>query len=365
MALIDFLIRVGLDAREFTAGTKTIIRGLNTVGREAKSGFADVFKRHFGSFLSGAGFALFSERLLAMADQMDDLRKRTGIGVEALQELQFAADESGASLQDFIMATRMLTLALAGAERGGKAQLAAFDALGLSFDQMRQSSPEERLKLISDAMKDGALSTKQFDAARVLLGRGFDRVLPAMQEGLRGTAQQARELGQVIASDVNTQLAETHDALQRLQRSTTVLFAPAIAGLVEFSEKMIRVFRSGIIRHVTAFSFKESVSGVKIWRDAWQQVTKEMDAEESRRFTSPESARFGTQPAIAQAQTPSSAASVAPNMQAYESARIGLFVGGAFNPMIETALRQESKLDSINGKLSSIDSNIEAMRNEQ
>ena len=69
---------------------------------------------------------------LDTGDELDKMSKRLGISVESLSELKFAAEQSGASLDDIEKGVKKLSSSVFDANNGIKASSDAFRALGLN-----------------------------------------------------------------------------------------------------------------------------------------------------------------------------------------------------------------------------------------
>jgi hypothetical protein len=75
-----------------------------------------------------------------LTGQLSDLSAKTGIGVEALQRLKYAAEQNGGSLDQVTNAITKLGANLAG---GNTSAVGALDALGLSLEDIRQMEPDK------------------------------------------------------------------------------------------------------------------------------------------------------------------------------------------------------------------------------
>jgi hypothetical protein len=173
-----------------------------------------------GMFTVGAVTA-FANEILDLGGQINDLSARTGLGVEAVQELKFAADQTGTSIDVVSGSINKLGDGLA---EGSKTTRAAVKDLGLSFNELRNSSPEEAFTAVTAALKDIPDEMQRVNLGRELLGRGFDQMLPAIREGFSELRQQARDTGQVLSEDNVKALADFGDqwdaTMTRIKGST-------------------------------------------------------------------------------------------------------------------------------------------------
>ena len=122
--------------------------------------FAAVRKAALGLAIGGAvaiaGFAIASIKNFAdLGDELDKMSKRTGVSVEALSELKFAAEQSGADLNAIEKSLKKMATALFDANLGLQTQLDTFDALGLSVEDFQGLSPEAQFLLFAEALAKG------------------------------------------------------------------------------------------------------------------------------------------------------------------------------------------------------------------
>ncbi|TVQ33877.1 MAG: phage tail tape measure protein [Phycisphaeraceae bacterium] len=194
----------------------------------------------------GAALAAFAPmvRVFARAgDELDKMSRRTGISVESLSELGFAAEQSGADLGTLEKGVRTLQRSIIDLERGLSTQTDAFSALGLSINDLRDLAPEEQFKLVAERLSNIEDPTRRAAVAMQILGRAGSQLLPLMQEGARGIEamqEEARRLGLTISTETARDAARFTDAmniLRRVLRITAVAIgaalAPALEALVE------------------------------------------------------------------------------------------------------------------------------------
>src|SRR5256885_2067972 len=77
-----------------------------------------------------------AQQFSAMGSQMKDAADRTGIGVEALQEFKFAAEQTGASLEDVEGGIKKMSKAIFEAATGSQAARSSLHAIGLTVTDL-------------------------------------------------------------------------------------------------------------------------------------------------------------------------------------------------------------------------------------
>jgi hypothetical protein len=149
------------------------------------------------TFTVGA-VASFAKEIIALGGEIEDLSARTGISVEAVQELKYAAEQTGTSIDVVSGAINKMSDGLVAGDKG---TVKAVRDLGLSLKDLRNSSPEAAFTAITTALQGIPDEMQQVNLGRELLGRGFDQLLPAVKEGFSGLRQSARDTGQVLSEE--------------------------------------------------------------------------------------------------------------------------------------------------------------------
>lgn len=213
--------------------------------------------RQVGLRLVGAGGAAVaalgaSVRVFVKAgDELDKMSRRTGLSVEALSELKFAAEQSGTDLETLEKGVRTLQRTINDAERGLSTANDALADLGLTAADLRALSPEEQFKLVADRLSQIQDPAKRAALAMQILGRAGTQLLPLMQDGARGIEllqAEARRLGLTISTETAqdaARLGDAFDALRSVLRATVVAMGGALAPTLEAITK--RVTRIAVV----------------------------------------------------------------------------------------------------------------------
>ena len=87
-----------------------------------------------------------------MGDSLQKMAARTGITVESLSELSFAAEQSGAGIETFGKAVGSMQRSIRDAGRGLATKTESLKDLGLSYEALAALSPEDQFKTIAEAI---------------------------------------------------------------------------------------------------------------------------------------------------------------------------------------------------------------------
>ena len=162
------------------------------------------------------------QSFVGTGDELDKMSKRLGISVETLSELKFAAEQSGASLDDIEKAVKKLSSSVFDANNGVKASADAFQALGLNAAMLQDLSPEEQFLAVTKALAQVENASTRAALAQDVFGRAGTTLLPLVAEGAEGLEelrQRARDLGITFTTGAAAKAADFTDALNELKVS--------------------------------------------------------------------------------------------------------------------------------------------------
>lgn len=195
-----------------------------------------------GTAISGA-LTLAANKFSDFGDQLHKMGLRTGASAEFLSEMKFAAEQSGASIEALgdVMQKMNRRFGRVTAGQGSATQTKAVEELGLSIDELRKMSPEERFMAFAEAMKNYGDRAAAAGLAQRIFGTGVDKLLPLIWEGREGIEklrEEARSLGLAMSQDDVNAAAAYADAMNRLKRSMEAVWtrigaavAPALTDL--------------------------------------------------------------------------------------------------------------------------------------
>jgi hypothetical protein len=223
-------------AKELAEAQKRAARETTTALKESSGGFGAI-----GSALKGLGptiaatFSIgaitgFAKEIINLGGEITDLADRTGLSIEEVQELKYAADQTGASIDDVAKATEKLGAKLAAGDRSA---LQAVTRLGLSFNELRQSSPADAFTKVADAIGQVPDPMERSRLAMELFGKSGVELLPAMSAGFGQLREDARKFGQVLRDDTAKALDEFGDKFDRFSQAAKVAGAEAALALID------------------------------------------------------------------------------------------------------------------------------------
>lgn len=191
-------------------------KGCQVIRKELQDVGLSVMK--VGGLITGVGTAVKApimaavNQFVSMGTELQNISRRTGLGVQSLAEFKHAAEQTGASLGDIEGASKSVTKNIADAAMGGQGAAIALSRLGLTAAQLKTQLPEEQLQTISDRLKDIKDPAQQAALATQLLGG--TNLLPMIGQ-LGALRQEARDLGLAPSEKAVTDAANMGRMIKR------------------------------------------------------------------------------------------------------------------------------------------------------
>jgi hypothetical protein len=246
-------IRAGKAYVEVGANNSNLLKGLHAAQDRVEAFGKGVMA--VGGTLTGLGSAILAPLLGAaksFADAgstLNDASARTGVSVEALSALSFAADQTGTNLDAVELAIGKMQKALVAGSEENLQAAGTFAALGLSVKSLMKLSPDQQFEAMAKAIASIQDPTAKAGAAMQVFGKSGTKIIPLIDD-LDALSRQARELGLVMS----TQDAAAADALgdamdtvgASLKRAANVVGAALAPILTEVADTIARVIKTTV-----------------------------------------------------------------------------------------------------------------------
>ncbi|WP_428064466.1 phage tail tape measure protein [Candidatus Avelusimicrobium fimicolum] len=194
-----------------------------------------------GAITAALGVAVKS--LANAADVADDTAKRTGLTVEAVQELGYVAKMTGSNLATVEVALRTMQKGLTDSGTESAAFTSALETLGLSLAGLRAMNPQAQFDALSQAIAGVADPSQRAGLAMTVFGRAGTALLPMLAEGADGIAKlkdEAHKYGYVMSQEVAEAGSNFNDNLDRLKGSLGGLAQQVVAGLLPTLNSLVK-----------------------------------------------------------------------------------------------------------------------------
>lgn len=229
--------RLGAEAKAASEKVKRLGDEMSAISRR-KNAFAEL-RKHAGAFVSDLGSivkgtAMLKGAMLAVgaagytiasgtAAAGDAAAKTAGklhMGIEAFQELDYAARLSG--VKDFPGMMTKMNAALAKAADGGGEAAKILKGLGLNSKQLAKMKPEIAIQVLADELnkiKDPAARARAEMALFGKSGAEMGQFLSIGSDGMRDLMKEARETGGVISEESARQAEAFNDARDKMAKT--------------------------------------------------------------------------------------------------------------------------------------------------
>ena len=235
-----------LDKTKWTqsvTGAKKDTKSLTGMSDKMSAGF-----KKAGKAMTIAGAAIVGtlgtmvKKYVETGDWIDKMSKRTGFAATTLSELAYAANISGASLDDVEKGVKRMSKTIVDAGDGMATYVRAFDRLGLKVEDIEKLGIEEQFSTIAKAIAEVESPTIRAAAAQDIFGRAGTKLLPLFAEGEKGLealSREAHELGIIFDKEAAAKAAKLKDAQTALKESFKGLGFTLSESLVPVLTKLV------------------------------------------------------------------------------------------------------------------------------
>ena len=188
----------------------------------------------------GGALVATAGKTAAYGDQIDKASQKLGVSSTFYQEWEAVLQHSGTSMDK--MGASFKKLATASQDASAD-QVAAFEKLGMSMDEVSQMSPEELFTNVISGLQGMENGTERTAVATQLLGKGameMGALLNTSAEDTQAMIDKVHDLGGVMSEDAVKASAQYQDSLQDMQTAFAGIkngigaqLLPALSGLMD------------------------------------------------------------------------------------------------------------------------------------
>jgi hypothetical protein len=225
MTVTSLMYKINADSSSLSREFRSAERDVQRFSKRAESNVAKVGKAFgaLGSMVAAAMVAAVKETI-SFGTELSLMSDRTGLAVEELGRLSFAAEQSGLSASDLEKGIARMNQSLVQAAQGSGRAAQAAERYGIA---LRDASGEMRGQNdifldIADAVKGAANAYEEAEIAASFFGtQGAQKLLPLLKEGRDGIEEmgdQAERLGIVLDTETAQASRALGDQLNILKR---------------------------------------------------------------------------------------------------------------------------------------------------
>lgn len=219
------------------------------------------------SLALGGGLLAILSKNTAAIDKMAKAASKLGVGVEALQKLNFIAERTGVSVETMGTSIQRMIRRVSEAAKGTGEAVAALEELNLNATDLARLSPDKQFEAISAAMKDVAtqgdrvrLAMKLFDTEGVSLVNSMAADIKALGAEFDGLGITITKRQAAMASSFEDSKTTLKTLLSGFGRVFSAEVAPALEKVVKRIISMIK--EMGGLRVVAIKFAKATISGI-------------------------------------------------------------------------------------------------------
>ena len=211
--------KTGSDANDAGGKFEKLGDVLKTVGVALGAAMAAI-----GTGAVAAGKQLYdmATATAASGDHIDKMSQKLGLSKEGFQEWDYILSQNGASIDSLGSGMKTLTKTLSGVTEDGDKASEAFAAIGISFDNIKDRSPEEAFNMTIRALQDMPEGADKTAAAMKLLGKQGMELAPLLNSTSDATdalRKKSHDLGMILSDEGVQAAANFTDSMDNLTRA--------------------------------------------------------------------------------------------------------------------------------------------------
>ncbi len=273
-------VRIGAD-------TTDLKKGLNEAERSVNS-FEDSVSK-LKKVIGGLAIltvlneiAQFTKGVVDAADALGDLSERTGISVDQLSRLQYAAQISDVSLGELQGSLNALTRNMSAASMGTGEADQAFKLLGVTYKNANGSLKDsyEVLLDLADVFSGLEDGPNKNALAFAIFGKSAATLIPLLnqgRDGITGLGKELDRLGATVTPEASKAAGEFNDNLDKLKLATQGL---AMAMANELLPVLNKYLEQIVIATKNSLTFFDKLElGIRSPFKSYQELIKDIDKE--------------------------------------------------------------------------------------
>lgn len=178
--------------------------------------------------------AVASSHVSKLSDELSKLASKTGLTVEQLSRLRYAAEQSDTDINSVAVGLRFLQKNMVEAGQGTKAAQEAFSQIGVNFRDIQGIGLEGQLQVLAEAISRLPDPAQRTAAALALFGKSGTELLPLFEEGAGGIqrmTEEADKMGATFSGVAAKNIKVMNDAIKAVQNSFEG-FAQRVIGFI-------------------------------------------------------------------------------------------------------------------------------------
>jgi len=252
----DLVVNLSANTQKFDKNISKSQTGLKSFGTVALSAInpvtAALTAMTAGAVGVGAAVWGLTGRIGDLAG-VADRAAQTGLSGAFLQQLEFAADQSGVAAETLTGGIKKLTVMIGKAGDGSKEAAESLKDIGLSAKDLQKLSPEQQFEKVAAGIGKIPTAAGRAAAAVKIFGKSGIEMTTLFAGGLDDITklmQDARDIGIGLDDEQLKRVADADDSLQKMYASIGAMVDQVAVGLAPAFEKVAENV-TGLIGPVT------------------------------------------------------------------------------------------------------------------
>ncbi|WP_373485735.1 peptidoglycan DD-metalloendopeptidase family protein [Acetobacterium malicum] len=205
------------------------------------------------------GLGLLASKAIDNADGIQKMSDVTGISAERLQELQYAGNNLGVSLDTIAGAQAKLTKSMAAAIDGTGTQAEAFDTLKVSVTDTNGNLRDAKdvMNEAFSALNGVGNETERDALAMSIFGKSAMELNPMIKAGsdeMARLTEEARKVGAVLSNEDISAMDAFGDSMDAVKMAISAGFAKAFTELLPKLQELMPVIQDQIVPAIAGFA---------------------------------------------------------------------------------------------------------------
>jgi hypothetical protein len=206
--------------------SKTGIKSFEAVTKASMAAVKASFIAATGGIIAVAGAIYGLQGKINSLDAVAKQSAKTGLSGKFLQQLEFAADQSGVSAETLTASIKKMTLFMGQAQNGSKAAESSLAALGLTAADLGRLAPEDQFRTIAEAISKLPTAAQRATAAVSIFGKSGMDMTTLFGGGLKGInelMEKAQSLGIGVNAEGLKKIEAANDAIGQMKAAMSAL----------------------------------------------------------------------------------------------------------------------------------------------
>jgi hypothetical protein len=240
----DLVVRLGLNSNPLTKGLAEASTGVKGFAESATTWLNPVTAVFTGMAAAAAATGLsiygIAQRIESLAGVVDKANQ-TGLSAKFIQELGFAAEQSGVPIDSLFDSLKDMTTKIGEASLATDATATSLEQIGLNIEDLKTLKPEGQFLAIADAISKLPTVAEKSAAGIAIFGESAVKMVPMLsqgEDGIRSLMEEAKNLKIGISTEDLQSIAKADNAMARMKASLSSVVSNVAVGLAPVFEQI-------------------------------------------------------------------------------------------------------------------------------